>query len=553
MQDKGFDALVIGSGAAGSFAAKELTQRGLDVLLLEAGPNITEEDFQVSGGSKQKGINIKARALAVLKGQYIQARIGFFSDQFKHLFVNDRLNPYTTPSEDFYLWIRGRQLGGRLHLYGRVLLRMTDCDFKAASNDGFGADWPISYSDIAPYYERVEEFMGVYGSQDKVANLPDGKYFKEPKLTAAEQAFKANVETHWPDRKVVSWRYAAPNLKRVPLPILAAKETGRLTIRTDAIVKRITVDQTTGKATGAEFIDRLTKKTETARANVVVVCASTIESIRLLFNSASPKHPNGLGNSSGLLGRYFMDQCPSQIYGTIPGTQGWELDDSAPPDPFYAASGGVYIPRFQNLGTNRNPKFKRGFAYQGAIGRGFVPDGNPAIFGIMGFGETLPYYENYVALDRKRKDAWGIPVPHIKCSLTQNEHELLNEQVRSIHEMVDSCGYKIIFSGSALGLEDEKNVFPDADWFSRFMFRKSFKKSLAVGAAIHECGGARMGSDPAKSILNSYNQCWDVKNVFVTDGSSFPSSGTVGPALTIMALTARACEYIAQEYKTDSL
>jgi choline dehydrogenase-like flavoprotein len=553
MQGKKFDALVIGSGAAGSFAAKELTQRGLDVLLLEAGPNITEEDFKVSGGHKQKGINIKARALAVLKGQYIQARIGFFSDQFKHLFVNDRLNPYTTPSDDFYLWIRGRQLGGRLHLYGRVLLRMTDTDFNAASIDGFGDDWPISYSDIAPYYDRVEEFMGVYGSQDKMPNLPDGKYFKEPKLTAAEQAFKTNVETQWPDRKVVSWRYAAPNLKRVPLPILAAKETGRLTIRTDAIVKRITVDQITGKATGAEFIDRLTKKTEAASANVVVVCASTIESIRLLLNSASPKHPNGLGNSSGLLGRYFMDQCPSQIYGTIPGTQGWELDDSAPPDPFYAASGGVYIPRFQNLGANRNPKFKRGFAFQGAIGRGFVPEGNPAIFGIMGFGETLPYYENYVALDRKRKDAWGIPVPHIKCSLAQNERELLNEQVRSIHEMVDSCGYKIIFSGSAFGLEDEKSVFPDADWFSRFMFRKSFKKSLAVGAAIHECGGVRMGSDPAKSILNSYNQCWDVKNVFVTDGSSFPSSGTVGPALTIMALTTRACEYIAREYKTDSL
>ena len=443
MKGKRFDALVIGSGAAGSFAAKELTQRGLEVLLLEAGPNITEEDFKVSDGPKQKGINIKARALAVLKGQYIQARIGFFSDQFKHLFVNDRLNPYTTPSEDFYLWIRGRQLGGRLHLYGRVLLRMTDCDFKAASNDGFGDDWPISYSDIAPYYDRVEEFMGVYGSQDKVPNLPDGKYFKEPKLTAAEQTFKANVESQWPDRKVVSWRYAAPNLKRVPLPILAAKETGRLTIRTDAIVKRIIVDQTTGKAIGAEFIDRLTKKTETASANVVVVCASTIESIRLLLNSASPKHPNGLGNSSGLLGRYFMDQCPSQIYGTIPGTQGWELDDSAPPDPFYAASGGVYIPRFQNLGTNRNPRFKRGFAYQGAIGRGFVLEGNPAIFGIMGFGETLPYYENYVALDRKRKDAWGIPVPHIKCSLAQNEYELLNEQVRSIHEMVESCGYKI--------------------------------------------------------------------------------------------------------------
>ena len=553
MPEKQFDALVVGSGAAGSFAAKELTERGLEVLLLEAGPNITEEDFKVPDHPRQKGINLKSRALAVLKGQYIQARIGFFGDQFKHLFVNDWQNPYTTPAKDFNLWIRGRQLGGRLHLYGKVLLRMTDYDFKAASRDGFGEDWPISYADLAPYYDRVEEFMGVYGAMDNVRNLPNGKYFKTPKLTAVEQAFKATVEDKWPDRSVISWRYAAPNLKRVPLPLLAAKETGRLTIRTDAIVKRITCDAATGRATGAEFIDRLTRKTETVSASVVVLCASTIESVRLLLNSASEKHPGGMANSTGLLGRYFMDQCPSQIYGTLPGVKGWELDDSAPPDPFYEPSGGVYIPRFQNLDSVTNSKFKRGFAFQGAIGRGRVDDDRPAIFGIMGFGETLPYYENRVRLSSWRKDAWGIPAAHIQCSFGSNERELLQEQVRSLREMVELCGYKIIFSGSTLGLENEKEVFPDADWLSRFMFRKSFKKSMAIGAAIHECGGARMGDDPAKSVLNSYNQCWDVKNLFVTDGSCFPSSGTVGPALTIMALTARACDYIAQEHKAGSL
>jgi choline dehydrogenase-like flavoprotein len=260
-----------------------------------------------------------------------------------------------------------------------------------------------------------------------------------------------------------------------------------------------------------------------------------------------------MANSTGLLGRYFMDQCPSQIYGTLPGVKGWELDDSAPPDPFYEPSGGVYIPRFQNLDSVTNSKFKRGFAFQGAIGRGRVDDDRPAIFGIMGFGETLPYYENRVRLSSWRKDAWGIPAPHIQCSFGSNERELLQEQVRSLREMVELCGYKIIFSGSTLGLENEKEVFPDADWLSRFMFRKSFKKSMAIGAAIHECGGARMGDDPAKSVLNSYNQCWDVKNLFVTDGSCFPSSGTVGPALTIMALTARACDYIAQEHKAGSL
>ena len=553
MQGQTYDAIVVGSGAAGSFAAKELTERGLEVLLLEAGPEISEADFPAPEHLRQKGINVKARALAFMKGQYIQARLGFFSKQFEHLFVNDWQNPYTTPRESFYLWIRGRQLGGRLHLYGRVLLRMSDYDFKAASRDGVGEDWPISYADLAPYYDRVEEFMGVYGNCDKVRNLPDGRYAKPPKLTAAEEAFKAQVEAKWPERSVVSWRYAAHNLKRVPLPILAAKETGRLTIRANAVVKRITVDASSGKATGAEFVDRLTKKTESAKANIVVLCASTIESVRLLLNSATARQPDGLANSSGLVGRYFMDQTPSQIYGTIPEFKGWELDDAAPADPFYTPAGGVYIPRFQNLDGVTHPKFKRGFGVQGAIGRGVIPDDRPAIFGLMGFGETLPYYENCITLNKRRKDAWGIPAVHIKCALTANEHELLQEQTRSIRAMVEACGYKVIFSGSALGLEPEVKAFPDADWLSRLIFRSSFKKSMAVGAAIHECGGARMGDDPGKSVLNQFNQSWDVKNLFVTDGSCFPSSGTVGPALTIMAVTARACDYIAREYKAGQL
>jgi choline dehydrogenase-like flavoprotein len=552
MSSKQYDAVVVGSGAAGSFAAKELTERGLEVLLLEAGPEITEEDFK-NVEIEPKGINLMERILGALQGQPIQARVAFFGKQFKKLFVNDWKHPYTTPKNDFFLWIRGRQLGGRLHTYGRVLLRMSDYDFKAASRDGYGEDWPISYADLAPYYDRVEEFLGVYGNQDHVRNLPEGKYTNKPKLTALEQAFKAKVEATWPDRSVISWRYAAPNLRRVPLPLLAAKETDRLTIRTDAIVKRITVDSITGKATGAEFIDRVTKKTETVSANVMVLCASTIESVRLLLNSASPKHPNGLGNSSGLLGSYFMDQCPSLMVGSVPGTKGWELDDSAPPDPFYAPAGGIYIPRFQNLDRVTNPEFLRGFAFQGAIGRGYVADGSPAMFGIMGFGETLPYHDNRISLDPTRKDAWGIPVPHLKCSLTTNEHALLREQMRSVREMVKCCGYKVDFTGSTFGLEDAKGAFPEADWFSRFMFRQSFKKSMAVGAAIHECGGARMGVDPAKSVLNSFNQSWDAKNLFVTDGSCFTSSGTVGPALTIMAITARACEYIAREYKASRL
>lgn len=553
MTNKTYDAIVIGSGAAGSFAVKELTQHGLQVLLLEAGPNISESDFTPPKAAKSKGIDVWPRVRAGLRGRHIQARVAFFGEQFTKLFVNDREHPYTTPRDAFYLWIRGRQLGGRLHTYGRMLLRMTDYDFKAASGDGFGEDWPISYSDLAPYYDRVEECIGVYGDAENIKNLPDGRYFKRPKFTTAEKAFKAKVEAHWPGRRVISWRYASPNPKRVPLPILAARETGRLTIRTDAIVKRITVDSATGKATGAEIIDRLTKKSETVSANLVVLCASTIESVRILLNSGSSKHRNGLGNSSGLLGHYFMDQCPSLTFGKVPDIKGWELDDSAPLDPFYPPSGGIYIPRFQNLDAITDPAFKRGFAFQGAIGRGYVPEDQPTLFGIMGFGEMLPYHENSITLSSTRKDAWGIPAPHIRCCLGENEKALLTEQMRSVTEIVAECGYQVDFAGSALGLQNRKEAFRDAGLFSRWMFRKSFARSMAVGAAIHECGGARMGADPSKSVLNSFNQCWDVKNLFVTDGSSFPSGGTVGPALTIMAISSRACEYAAQEYKAGRL
>lgn len=544
---KKYDALVIGSGAAGSFAVKELTQRGLEVLLLEAGRNITEEDFKnIPKGPRQKGINLKARVVAALEGQPKQARVAFFGQQFKSFFVNDWQHPYSTPSDKPFLWIRGRQLGGRLHTYGRVLLRMSDIDFKAASRDGHGEDWPISYAELAPYYDHVEEFLGVYGNHDNVKNLPNGKFSKQPKLTALEQAFKADVEAKWPERAVVSWRYTTPNLERVPPPILAAKATGRLTIRTDAIVKRITVDAHTGQATGAEFIDRVTKATHTVSANVVVLCASTIESVRLLLNSACSKHPNGLGNSSGLLGRYFMDQCPSLLFGSVPNAKGWELDDSAPADPFYGPTGGIYIPRFQNLERITHPKFARGFGIQGTIGRLYVPDDQPSKLGLMGFGEALPNPDNCITLHPKRKDAWGIPIPHLKIALTPNEHELLREQTRAIREMVENSGFKVEFAGSTIGVENSKDAFPEEDWFSRFMFRTNFQKSMHMGAAIHECGGARMGDDPKTSVLNAYNQCWDAKNLFVTDGSCFTSSGTVGPTLTIMALTVRACEYIAK-------
>lgn len=551
---KTYDALVIGSGATGSIAVKELTERGLDVLLLEAGPDITEADFTPppQTAPRAMGLGLGQRARAALRGQHMQARRAFFAPQSSRFLVNDRENPYSTPRDAYFLWIRGRVLGGRLHTYGRVLLRMSDYDFKGASKDGYAVDWPISYADLAPYYERIEKFVGIYGQTDGLAQLPDGNYVAAAKLTEAEREFKKTVEANWPERRVVSWRYAAPNPHRVPLGIAAARQTGRLTTRTDAVVRQITVDDTTGRATGAVFLDRRTKAEHHVTANVVVLCASAIESIRIMLNSACARHPDGLGNSSGLLGRYFMDQAPSLTFGSLPDRRGFERDDSAPFDPVYPAAGGVYIPRFLNLDGQPKDRLARGVAFQGAIGRLPVPDDNAATFGLMGYGEMLPRHENVVSIDRRRFDAWGVPVPFIRCSVSDNERALMREQMRVAKEMVQACGYRLNFTGSALGL-DSRKVFPDADPISRLAFRIGFRRSVAMGAAIHECGGARMGADPATSVLNQHNQSWDVPNLFVTDASSFASNGLVGPTLTIMALTARACEYIASEYATGGL
>ncbi|WP_308196344.1 GMC family oxidoreductase [Paenarthrobacter sp. TYUT067] len=555
MDTKHYDAVVVGSGPAGSTAVKELTERGLEVLLLEAGRDLTEADFEPLPPSepKEMSVGLYDRVKAGLMGQHVQARRAMFQPQKSKFLVNDMRNPYTTDGGDF-LWIRGRQLGGRFHAYGRVLLRSSDHEFKAASHDGHGADWPISYKDLAPYYDHVEEYMGVYGTTENLSNLPDGRYVGPSLFTEAEKHFKETVEGNWSSRHVVPWRYQAPNLARVPVGIVAAKKTGRLTIRTDAVVHKVTMNRKTGRADGVLFIDRLSKKQQHVTADVVVLCASTIESVRIMLNSATEGHADGLGNSSGMLGSYFMDQTPSLLFGTDPARPGYEVVNPAPEDPYYPAVGGVYVPRFDNLTSvgKQETAYARGWAVQGTIGRIPVPEGAPGVVGLMGFGEMLPYRSNRITIDPRRKDAWGIPAPRIKLEITENERHLMRAQVAGLKEMALSAGYTINFAGSALGL-DSKKIWPNVDPVSRAIFRLGFKKSLAMGAAIHECGGARMGNDPATSVLNEFNQSWDVPNLFVTDASSYVSNGAVGPTLTIMAITARACDYIAKEHAAGTL
>ncbi len=553
--DRRFDAIVIGSGAGGSVAVKELTERGLDVLLLEAGRDLTDADFTPPPPKAPRplGMDLDLRAKAMLAGQHRQARRSFFSETSNRFLTNDRDNPYSTPRNAPYLWIRGRILGGRLNSYGRVLQRMSDVDFKAASRDGYGNDWPVSYADLERWYDHVEGVMGVYGNKDGLKHPSDGKYVGPAMLTAVEEEFKDKVADRWPERKVIAWRYAAPNLGRVPIGVAAARLTGRLTTRTDAIVERITVDERTSLADGAVFIDRLTRRQHRVFADVVVLCASTIESIRLMLNSACSRYPDGLGNSSGLLGRYFMDQTISLAFCSVPQFPGYCQADTLPPaDPFYPPTGGILIPRYENLGPEPEKGFVRGISFQGAGGRFPVPDGYPTSFGLGGVGEMLPSYDNCVSLNGRRKDRWGVPIAHIRCQLGDNDRILVSRQLKALREMTQHAGYQINFIGSVLGL-DSKNVWPDYDPLQRFIFRRVIRLSLSMGAAIHECGGARMGNDPRTSVVNGVNQVWDVPNLFVTDGASFASNSTVGPALTIMALSARAAAFIAEAHASGQL
>ncbi|MBT9385159.1 GMC family oxidoreductase [Pseudooceanicola sp. CBS1P-1] len=542
-----YDAVVIGSGPTGSFAVKELTEQGLNVLLLEAGPEVGPEAFDPNRKKPpQSDINIWERARATLKGQPVQARAAFFSEKLAHLYVNDRQNPYTTPKDAPFLWIRGKQSGGRMHTFGRVLLRWTDDDFKLKTRTGKGADWPIRYDDIAPFYDEVEGFLGLYGQKDDIPTFPDGVYAHEAQLNPAETRFKTDLEALWPNRRVTTWRYIATEPERVPSPLRAALATGRLSVRYDSIARKVLTDPETGRATGVELLDAKTRAVETVEADAVVLCASAIESVRLMLNSTSEAHPQGLGNSSGTLGRYFMDQLPCLAVGSYSRAKGWTLDTASPEDPFYPPSGGAFIPRFVAPDGSAESLYD----FQATVGRIPVPEDQDARFSVFGFGQMMPAPENRVTLDPGRKDAWGIPVPHIRCKMAPEDEALLAEQEETLIDMAEKTGAKLEFIGSPNGLREMgRGAYPDADAFSRFIFRKWFARTMVMGAAIHETGGARMGEDPAASVLDGMNRCWDAPNLLVTDASAFCTSGVTGTTLTAMALTVRACRALAADLK----
>jgi choline dehydrogenase-like flavoprotein len=512
-----YDAIIVGSGASGGWAAKELTEGGMRVLLLDAGETPEEKErsiFWQNIGRKLKYRGKVDQRTLSLQRQPIQSLCAAWDWNFQY-FVDDLDNPYTTPEDKPFSWYRSRQVGGRMAVksHGRQFFRFSDRDFKAASRDGYGENWPIAYADIVPYYERIERWVKLRGTVEHIPHLPDSVFLGPQELNDGEQLFKASIENRWKDRRVIPARIA---LQVLAVP--AALKTGKLTLRSNAVAHHIITDTKTGNAKGVAFVDRRTKKSHEVFGKIVVVAASAIESARLLLNSTTPQHPQGLGNnSSGVLGHYLMDHVKAiDIFGIVPNGKRFAPNQGP---------GYFYMPEFRNV-HDRHPDFIRSYDVQGNVARGMAPDSEFAPFGMWGYCEMLSRFENCVTINQDKKDAWGIPVAHISCTLSDNERALVRDQLEAAKEMAAEAG---------------------------FIVQEEAPKISPPGSGNHECGTARMGNDPKTSFLNPFNQSWDVKNLFVTDASAFVSQGCKKPTLTIMALTARTCDYILDQYKKDDL
>ncbi len=560
-----YDAIVVGSGATGGWAAKELAEKGMRVIVLEAGRKTDPvKDYRMLQWPYEvKYRGVKDQTQVFKARQAVQSKCYACTEYANHFFVDDVDNPYTTPTGKPFDWIRGRQVGGRSIMWGRQSYRLSDYEFKAASRDGYGEDWPVSYDEMKPWYEYVEKFIGISGSVENLAQLPDSVYVPPMAMTCGEELLKKAVHANWKDRRVTIGRVAMLTkslngraachycghcergcdthsyFSSPGSTLPAAAKTGRMTLRPNAVVSHLIIDTNTSRAKGVAFIDQTTKRAQEVFAKVVVLCASTIESTRILQNSASRQHPEGFGNSSGALGRYLMDHTYSiSVGGIVPQTASTQtpLDEGR--------NNGVYIPKFRNI-NEKHPDFLRGYGIQASVQKamqpshlhnisGFGPElkrliretPDAAPFWIGAFGEMLPRETNRVTINRDKKDAWGIPVAHIDCQYSDNERAMAKDQIATMEEMVTAAGFEVRYKNEQLA---------------------------APGLCIHEVGTARMGSDPKKSVLNKFNQAHDAKNVFVTDGACFVSQGCQNPTLTMMAITARACDYIVSESKKGNL
>jgi choline dehydrogenase-like flavoprotein len=520
-----YDVIVIGSGASGSWAAKELCERGLNVLMLEAGRAI---DITRDFSAAQRGL-LPNRLEGALKGQHIQVRSPNFAPHTRQFYVNDRLNPYTYPSDKPFHWIRGRQLGGRLHTWYRAALRMSDNEFAPTRHGRDGPDWPISYRDLEPYYDKVEGFLGLLGLEGRCAAVPDGKYSEAMQLTAAERRFVETTREARNGFSAMSTRIIRHNAKRVPLPLTAALATGKLAVRTNAPVSHILTDKKSGRAIGVSYVDCASRTTHEEKARAVVLCASAFESVRILLNSACSRHSGGIGNSSGLLGIGVSDHLMLGLTGRFDQpAEPCESGDRADPYDFGADGLYLHVPH-------------RGRAPKAAFGIHLRMGRPRRSWSMLAFGEMAVSDANRISIDPTRKDAWGIPVVRIECAYSTADEEQIDTMMQTMLELAEREGLEVT------------NPFEDSI-LKRLSF--SILRSAVLsprgafwpGTSIHETGGARMGADARSSVLNRFNQCWDAPNVVVCDGSAFPRGGFQHPTLTIMAQTVRACDHLATAF-----
>lgn len=552
-----FDAIVVGSGISGGWAAKELCQKGLKVLLLERGPDMPHPNYPTATLDPWMLPHRGRLTADDRRKQHIQIRHYSFGEDNKHFYINDLENQYI--EEKRYDWIRADVLGGRSLLWGRHCYRLSDLDFEANAKDGVGIDWPIRYKDLEPWYDYVEQFIGVSGQAEGIPHLPDGKFQPAMEYSCVEKDFKEKLSRKFPDRYVTMGRvanltqplkgrgtcqyrnlchrgcpygaYFSTNSSTLP----AALETSNLTVVTGALVNRVLYDEQKGKATGVEVVDISTKQVTEYSARLIFLNASTLGTTFILLNSTSSRFPNGLGNGSDQVGRNLMDHHKGTgASATVEGYENFYYSGRRPNN--------LYIPRFRNLKEKRSD-YIRGFGYQGwATRSGWQRLASSSLLGkdlkeaaqepgewqinFGGYGECLPYSDNRVTLDSSKTDQWGRPVLKINCEFKENEKAMSKDMAMAMAEMLEAIGYK--------------NVQP--------------RHEISYpGNANHEMGTARMGHDPRTSVLNKFNQMHEVPNVFVTDGSFMTSSGNANPSLTYMAMTARACHYAIEEMKKHNL
>lgn len=563
VKERTFDAIVIGSGMSGGWAAKELTGKGLKTLMLERGKDVKHiKDYPTTNMYPWEFPHRGEVPMDVQEANPVVNRCYAFKEDAMHFFVKDNEHPYV--QEKPFDWIRGYQVGGKSLLWARQTQRWSDFDFEGPARDGFAVDWPIRYKDIAPWYSYVEKFAGISGNKDGIPELPDGEFLPAFPLNNVEEYFSQHVKSNYKNRHVISARcahlskpnqihldqgraqcqerilcqrgcpfggYFSANASTIPW----ALKSGKLTLRPFSVVQSIIYDDKLGKATGVRITDTNTKEVIEYYARIIFVNAAALNTNLVLLNSTSSRFPNGFGNDSGVLGKYFaFHNYSAHIGAEYDGLKEWTTDGRNP-------AGGGYIPRFRNV-YKQETDFLRGYAsgfsayrfkqhnYDGvgsSLKENMVKgDLGPWYVGSHMMGETIPKESNFVSLDAKLKDQWGVPQLRINVDYDDNDEKMKKDYVEQLTEMFTTAGFTNI---------------------------KASVNHQAPGLDIHEMGGARMGNDPKTSILNSWNQVHACKNVFVTDGACMTSTSCQNPSLTYMALTARAADYAVSEMNKGNI